>query len=75
MTLGHNAPHRGWSHASTHNAACLQDKFEVLKDIGDGSFGTVALARVRGAGAHIAKRGTLVGQAESNGARHLADIS
>jgi len=61
MTLGHSAPHRGWAHTNSHKAACLQDKFEVLKDIGDGSFGTVALARVRGAGAHIAKRGTLVG--------------
>ena len=26
----------------------LEDRFEVLKDIGDGSFGSVALARVRG---------------------------
>ncbi|KAL8708525.1 MAG: hypothetical protein Q9220_006577 [cf. Caloplaca sp. 1 TL-2023] len=39
---------------------CLEDRFEVLKDIGDGSFGSVALARVRTAGAHIARRGTLV---------------
>ncbi|KAL8941090.1 MAG: hypothetical protein Q9216_002461 [Gyalolechia sp. 2 TL-2023] len=42
------------------SATCLEDKFEVLKDIGDGSFGSVALARVRTAGAHIARRGTLV---------------
>ncbi|KAL8969640.1 MAG: hypothetical protein Q9183_001907 [Haloplaca sp. 2 TL-2023] len=41
-------------------ASCLEDRFEVLKDIGDGSFGSVALARVRTAGAQIARRGTLV---------------
>ena len=39
---------------------CLEDKFELLKEIGDGSFGSVALARVRTAGAHIARRGTMV---------------
>lgn len=44
------------------SATCLEDRFEVLKDIGDGSFGSVALARVRTAGAHIARRGTLVSQ-------------
>lgn len=33
----------------------------MMKEIGDGSFGSVALARVRTAGAHIARRGTLVG--------------
>jgi hypothetical protein len=31
-----------------------------MKEIGDGSFGSVALARVRSAGAQIARRGTLV---------------
>lgn len=31
-----------------------------MKEIGDGSFGSVALARVRTAGSHIARRGTLV---------------
>lgn len=41
-------------------ATCLEDRFEILKEIGDGSFGSVALARVRTAGAYIAKRGTLV---------------
>lgn len=39
---------------------CLEDRFEVLKEIGDGSFGSVALARVRSGGAQIARRGTLV---------------
>ncbi len=32
----------------------------MMKEIGDGSFGSVALARVRSAGAHVARRGTLV---------------
>ncbi|KAK2072966.1 hypothetical protein P8C59_007283 [Phyllachora maydis] len=38
----------------------LEDRFEVLKDIGDGSFGSVVLARVRTAGASVARRGTVV---------------
>lgn len=38
----------------------LEDRFEVLKEIGDGSFGSVVLARVRGAGSNIARRGTVV---------------
>ncbi|KAL1956929.1 hypothetical protein VTO42DRAFT_6676 [Malbranchea cinnamomea] len=38
----------------------LEDRFEVIKEIGDGSFGSVALARVRTAGAHVARRGTMV---------------
>lgn len=40
--------------------ATLEDRFEVIKDVGDGSFGSVVLARVRTAGSHIARRGTLV---------------
>ncbi|KAF2145797.1 uncharacterized protein K452DRAFT_324655 [Aplosporella prunicola CBS 121167] len=59
MTVAYDSSYRGWSSGS-HNAACLEDKFEVLKDVGDGSFGSVSLARVRSAGAHIARRGTLV---------------
>lgn len=38
----------------------LEDRFEVLKEIGDGSFGSVCLARVRTAGANVARRGTVV---------------
>lgn len=57
--LAYETQHRGWSQNS-NSAVCLEDKFEILNDIGDGSFGSVALARVRSAGAHIARRGTLV---------------
>lgn len=42
------------------STSSLEDKFEILKDIGDGSFGSVVLARVRTAGAHIARRGSVV---------------
>ncbi|PTB37243.1 hypothetical protein M441DRAFT_148805 [Trichoderma asperellum CBS 433.97] len=38
----------------------LEDRFEVIKEIGDGSFGSVVLARTRTAGAAVARRGTLV---------------
>lgn len=61
MTISYDASYRGWTQGSAHGAPCLTDKFEVLRNIGDGSFGTVALARVRNAGSHVAKRGTMVG--------------
>ncbi len=38
----------------------LEDRFEVIKEIGDGSFGSVALARVRANGASVARRNTMV---------------
>lgn len=44
----------------SHSTMALEDRFEVIKDIGDGSFGSVALARVRGNGSNIARRGTMV---------------
>lgn len=59
MAVAYETPYRGWSQ-TPQQAVCLEDKFEVLKEIGDGSFGSVALARVRTAGAHVARRGTLV---------------
>jgi meiosis induction protein kinase IME2/SME1 len=46
--------------SAAHAMVPLEDRFEVIKEIGDGSFGSVALARVRGAGASVARRGTLV---------------
>jgi len=58
MTVGHDLTHRGSSHSV--NAMALEDRFEVLKEIGDGSFGSVVLARVRSAGASVARRGTVV---------------
>ncbi|KAI1004912.1 hypothetical protein K3495_g3303 [Podosphaera aphanis] len=42
------------------SGAALEERFEILKDIGDGSFGSVVLARVRAAGSSVARRGTLI---------------
>ena len=58
MTVAYDT-YRGWP-ASSHPALGLEDKFEILKDIGDGSFGSVALGRTRTAGAQVVRRGTLV---------------
>ncbi|KAI5862374.1 kinase-like protein [Durotheca rogersii] len=57
MTIAHES-HRGSS--SSGAGFALEDRFEVIKDIGDGSFGSVALARVRTAGASVARRGTII---------------
>ncbi|RCI13390.1 hypothetical protein L249_1222 [Ophiocordyceps polyrhachis-furcata BCC 54312] len=43
-----------------HGQLALEDRFEVIKEIGDGSFGSVVLARVRTAGANVARRGSVV---------------
>ena len=59
MTVNSELTHRGPS--TTQNTA-IEDRFEVIKEIGDGSFGSVVLARVRTAGASVARRGTVVGQ-------------
>jgi meiosis induction protein kinase IME2/SME1 len=59
MTVMYESSQRGWT-ASTHGTACLEDRYEVIKEVGDGSFGSVSLARVRGAGAAVARRGTMV---------------
>ncbi|UPK93435.1 hypothetical protein LCI18_004370 [Fusarium solani-melongenae] len=56
MTVTNDLTHRS---PSGHQLA-LEDRFEVLKEIGDGSFGSVVLGRVRTAGANIARRGTVV---------------
>jgi meiosis induction protein kinase IME2/SME1 len=58
MAVLHDFPSR--MAAGVMPTTCLEDKFEVIKEVGDGSFGSVHLARVRTAGAHIAKRGTMV---------------
>lgn len=59
MTVAYELAHRGLA-TPTNTGGALEDRFEVLKDIGDGSFGSVVLARVRGAGSNIARRGTVV---------------
>lgn len=56
MTVTYESPARG---AQT-SMATLEDRFQVMKEVGDGSFGSVAVARVRTAGSHIARRGTMV---------------
>jgi meiosis induction protein kinase IME2/SME1 len=71
MTVSSDLSHRNsalWS----GGAVCLEDKFEVLKDIGDGSFGSVVLARVRSGGAHIARRGTIVSRTLNETPRGVA---
>jgi meiosis induction protein kinase IME2/SME1 len=69
MTVTYDTPTRG-SHTSM---ATLEDRFEVIKEIGDGSFGSVAVARVRTAGAHIARRGTMVRNSKIGGVRAPTD--
>lgn len=64
MTVVHDLTHRGSLVGS--NTMALEDRFEVLKEIGDGSFGSVCLARVRTAGANVARRGTVVGCSSSS---------
>lgn len=56
MTVTDQQPLRGQTPAQM----ALEDRFEVLKEIGDGSFGSVVLARVRTAGANVARRGSVV---------------
>jgi len=45
---------------TSYPLTALEDRFEVIKEIGDGSFGSVALARVRANGASVARRNTMV---------------
>ncbi|KAL2168593.1 hypothetical protein VTG60DRAFT_7136 [Thermothelomyces hinnuleus] len=58
MTVAHDLTRRGSTQVV--NGLALEDRFEVLKEIGDGSFGSVVLARVRSAGANVARRGTVI---------------
>jgi hypothetical protein len=60
MTVAYDLTHRGSSTSQSMTGSALEDRFEVLKDIGDGSFGSVVLARVRAAGSSVARRGTVV---------------
>lgn len=78
MTVAHDLTRRGSAQAI--NGMALEDRFEVLKEIGDGSFGSVVLARVRSAGATVARRGTVVSSitfpvlASSALTRHLSRL-
>lgn len=60
MTATFDLTHRSATPTGIPAGSALEDRFEVLKDIGDGSFGSVCLARVRGAGSSVARRGTVV---------------
>ncbi|KAI1188444.1 kinase-like domain-containing protein [Nemania serpens] len=60
MTVAHDLAHRRSSTPQGSAPMALGDRFEVLKDIGDGSFGSVCLARVRSAGSNVARRGTVI---------------
>ena len=60
MTVAYDLTHRGSGTSQSTTGTALEDRFEVLKDIGDGSFGSVVLARVRSAGSNVARRGTIV---------------
>lgn len=62
MTVAVDATFRGhgWPSHHTAPATTLEDKYEIVKDIGDGSFGSVVLGRTRSAGAHIVRRNTMV---------------
>lgn len=67
MTVAYDLTHRGLSTSTPQSASgsALEDRFEVLKDIGDGSFGSVVLARVRSAGSGVARRGTVVSEIDA----------
>lgn len=49
---------RSWA-PGINSLVCLEDKYEVIKEVGDGSFGSVALARVRSSNT-VARRNTMV---------------
>ncbi|RDL39012.1 Protein kinase-like (PK-like) [Venustampulla echinocandica] len=60
MATSYDSLHRGVSTPQIAPGTALEDRFEVIKDIGDGSFGSVVLARVRSAGSSVARRGTVI---------------
>ena len=46
--------------STSYALTALEERFEVVKEIGDGSFGSVALARVRANGSSVARRNSMV---------------
>ena len=66
MAISHEYSLRGTS----QSAMALEDRFEVIKEVGDGSFGSVVLARVRTAGSNVARRGTMVSNNASASQTH-----
>ncbi|PNS19925.1 Sporulation protein kinase pit1 [Sphaceloma murrayae] len=63
MTVAVDSSFRGWATHQHHNvnpAITLEDKYEIVKEIGDGSFGSVVLGRTRSAGATVVRRNTMV---------------
>jgi len=64
MTVTYDNSGRGWA-SNSQQPLCLEDKYEVIKDIGDGSFGSVTLGRTRSAGAQNVRRGTMVSLAQA----------
>ncbi|KAI9682684.1 MAG: hypothetical protein M1829_006671 [Trizodia sp. TS-e1964] len=68
MTVAQDLLHRSATPSSLPPLS-LEDKFEVIKDIGDGSFGSVVLARVRTAGSNVARRGSVVSASSPRGQR------
>ncbi|GAM83543.1 hypothetical protein ANO11243_015310 [Dothideomycetidae sp. 11243] len=63
MAVAVDSSSRGWTSHHSHQssaAVTLEDKYEIVKEIGDGSFGSVALGRTRGAGAGVVRRNTMV---------------
>jgi meiosis induction protein kinase IME2/SME1 len=70
MTVTYDTSSRGWA-SSSQQSLCLEDKYEILKDIGDGSFGSVTLGRTRSAGAQTVRRGTMVSLSKSTDVRRM----
>lgn len=66
MTVAVDSSLRVWASQHSHHstpattAVTLEDKYEIVKEIGDGSFGSVALGRTRSAGAVAVRRNTMV---------------
>lgn len=55
------AMRQAYTHTSSpQHRLTLEDKYQIVKEIGDGSFGSVVLGRTRTAGAVAVRRNTMV---------------